>query len=101
MMLLRASLSQRSEIAAITINQNGVAYPEGTFYLLGPDGNPKSGWTLLVTIRKMRKMSVIRWQENEIGLPEQETAEPASPSAKCPQNAQNPVLSSNSAVAQN
>jgi hypothetical protein len=54
MMLLRATLSQRSEIAAITINQNGVAYPE-TFYLLGPDGNPKSGWTLLVDHPKNAK----------------------------------------------
>jgi len=40
-------------------------------------------------------------QEDEIGLLEQEIAEPASQATKCPQNAQNLVLSSNSAVAQN
>jgi len=41
---LRCSLIPRSNIAAITIDQNGVTYPAGTFYLLGKDGKPKAGW---------------------------------------------------------
>lgn len=38
----------RSEIAAITIDEAGVTYPEGTFYLLRPDGKPKAGWHRMI-----------------------------------------------------
>jgi hypothetical protein len=41
---LKSSLVPRSEIAAITIDQDGKTYPEGTFYLLGRNGLPKAGW---------------------------------------------------------
>jgi len=41
---LNCSSVPRSEIAAITIDEKGVTYPKGTFYLLGRDGRPKDGW---------------------------------------------------------
>jgi hypothetical protein len=64
----------RSEIAAISINERGITFPQGTFYLLGPDGKPKAGWTRLTRLMKNAKIGHNSMgPEGESGLCERET----------------------------
>lgn len=52
---LSSTWVRRGQIAAITIDQNGVTYPPGTFYLLGPNGQPKPGWHRAIELLKNAK----------------------------------------------
>src|SRR5215469_6550159 len=61
MLLLRASLSQGQRLQPSPSIKTVSPTHEGTFDLLGPDGNPKSCWTSLVGHLKNAKMGIIRW----------------------------------------
>src|SRR5262250_285515 len=85
MLLSRASLSQGQRLQPSPSIQRVSPTHEGTFYLLGQSGNSNSCWTSLVDHPKNAKNEHTSMdQEDEIGLPEQETAEAASRFRKMP-----------------